>query len=102
MFLVFIWGFAGTMGLILLTFSLFLPVSVLDVIVCPSIDTPLYLFDPWPAFYHCLLCIRRFLAKSHVYMQVFGQNPRIHASFWLKLAYIHNCSLNSHIHPTFL
>ena len=63
----FYWGFVGTMGLILLTCSLFLLVFVLHFIVCSSIDTPLYWFDPWPAFYHCLLCIRRFLAKSHVY-----------------------------------
>ena len=69
------------MGLIFLTCSLFLPVSVLHVIVCSSIDTPLYWFDPWHAFYHCLLCIRRFLAKSRIY------GPS-HAVFWPKVAYM--------------
>ena len=69
-------GFIGTMGLILLTCSLFLLVSVLHVIVCSSIDTPLYLFELWPAFYHCLLCIRRFLAKSHIHMQLFFKQSR--------------------------
>ena len=34
--------FGGTMCLIFLTFSLFLPVYVLHFIVCSSIDTPLY------------------------------------------------------------
>ena len=61
-------GFTGTMGLILLTCSLFLLVYVLHFIVCSSIDTPLYWFDPWPTFHHCLLCIHRFLAKSHVHV----------------------------------
>ena len=61
----------GTMGLILLTCSLFLLVSVSHFIVCSSIDTPLYWFDPWPAFYHCLLCICKFLAKSRVHTQLF-------------------------------
>ena len=69
------------MGLILLTCSMFLLVSGLHFIVCSSIDTPLYLFDPWPAFYHCLLCVRRFLAKSHVHMPIY-------AGFCLKVAYI--------------
>ena len=48
-------GFAGIMGLIFLTCSLFLPVSVSHFIVCLSSDTPLYGFDPLPTFYHCLL-----------------------------------------------
>ena len=72
------------MGLILLTCSLFLLVSVSHFIVCLSIDTPLYLFDPWPAFYHCLLCPRRFLAKSHVHTRIFGQKSRGHVDFTLK------------------
>ena len=45
--------------------------------------------------------IHRFLAKSHIYMQVFGQNPRIHASFWPKVMYIRSCSLNNRVHPPF-
>ena len=94
MFLVCIWGFTGTMGLILLTCSLFLLVSGLHFIVCSSIDTPLYLFDPWPAFYHCLLCPCGFLAKSRVYVL-------FHADFGPKVAYIHSCSLYSHVHPPF-
>ena len=72
------------MGLILLTWSLFLLVSVSHFIVCLSIDTPLYWFNPWPAFYHCLLCIRKFLAKSHVHTRIFGQKSRIHVDFRLK------------------
>ena len=80
-------GFAGTMGLILLTCSLFLFVSELHFIACSSIDTPLYWFDPWPAFYHCLLCICRFLAKSRVHTRIFGQKSCIHAGFWPKSAY---------------
>ena len=80
-------GFRSTMCLILSTCSLFLPVSLSHFIVCSSIDTPLYWFDPWPAFYHCLLCIRRFLAKSRVHTRIFGQKSRIHAGFWPKSAY---------------
>ena len=75
------------MCLILLTCSLFLLVYVLHFIVCSSIDTPLYWFDPWPSFYHCLLCIRRFLSKSRVHMRIFGQKSRIHAFFWQKSTY---------------
>ena len=44
-------GFGGTMCLIFLACSLFLLVSMLHFIVCSSIDTPLYWFDPWPSFY---------------------------------------------------
>ena len=51
----------------------------------------------WPKFTY----IRGFLAKSRVYMQFFGQNPRIHATFWPKVTYIRSCSLNSRIHPPF-
>ena len=101
MFLVFIWGFVGTMGLIFLTCSLFFPVSLLHFIVSSSIDTPLDWFDPSPTFYHFILCIRRFLAKSRIHTWVFGQKSRIHASFWPKVAYIRNCSLNSCVHPPF-
>ena len=68
------------MGLIFLTCSLFLPVSMLHVIVFSSIDTPLGWFDPWPPFYHFLLCICRFLAKIHVHMQVFGQKSHIYTT----------------------
>ena len=75
------------MCLILLTCSLFLPVSVSYLIICSSIDTPLYWFDPWPSFYQCPLCICRFLAKSHVHTRSFGQKSRIHARFWPKSAY---------------
>jgi len=98
MSLVFILGFMGTMGLILLTCSLFLLVSVSHFIVCSSIDTPLYWFDPWPAFYHCLLCIRRFLAKSHVHMRIFGQKSRIHTGFWPKSTYTLRFLAKSHVY----
>ena len=66
-------GFGGTMCLIFLTCSLFLLVSMLHFIVCSSIETPLYWFDSWPMFYHCLPCIRRFLAKSRIHTWIFGQ-----------------------------
>ena len=81
-------GFAGTMGLILLTCSLFLLVSVLHVIVCSSIDTPLYLFDPWLAFYHCLLCIRGFLDNSRVHTWMFGQKAHTYATVIYIVMYI--------------
>ena len=55
--------------------------------VCSSIDTPLYCFDPWPAFYHCLLCICRFLAKRRVHTRIFGQKLCIHAGVWPKSVY---------------
>ena len=83
-------GFGGTMCLTFLTFSLFLLVSVFHFIVCSSIDTPLYWFDPWPAFYHCLLYIHRFLAKSRIHTWIFGQKLLIHAGFWPKSAYTCN------------
>ena len=82
-------GFAGTMGLIFLTCSLFLLVYGLYFIVCSSINTPLYCFDPWPTFYHYLLYIRRFLAKIHVHTRIFGQNSRTYADFWPKVTYTH-------------
>ena len=90
--------FGGTMCLIFLTCSLFLLVSVLHFIVCSSIDTPLYWFDPWPTFYHCLLCIRRFLAKSHIHMRSFGQKSRIHVLFWPKSMYTCSFLAKSHVH----
>ena len=87
------------------------PCLCVAFIVCSSIDTPVYWFDPWHAFYHCLLCIHRFLAKSHVHMWIFGQKSRIHAgfwpkptytcSFWPKVVYTCSCSLNSRVHPPF-
>ena len=89
------------MGLIFLTCSLFLPVSVLHVIVCSSIDTPLYWFNPWPAFYHCLLCIRRFLAKSHIHTWIFGQKSRMHADFWPKSVYTCSFLAKSHVYTQF-
>ena len=73
--------FISTMGLIFLNCSLFILFYVLHFIVCSSMDTPLYWFDPWLAFYHYLLCIRRFLAKSHVHMPIY-------AGFWPKVTYI--------------
>ena len=91
-------GFAGTMGLIFLTCSLFLLVSVLHFIGCSSLDTPLYWFDPLPAFYHCLLYIRRFLAKSHVHTQIFGQKLRIHVGFWPKSTYTCSFLAKSHVY----
>ena len=94
----FFFGVGGTMGLILLTCSLFLLVSGLHFIVCSSINTPLYLFDPWPAFYHFLLCIRRFLAKSHVHTRIFGQKLHIHAGFWPKSVYTLRFLAKSHVY----
>ena len=72
--------FGGTMCLIFLTCSLFLLVSMLHFIVCSSIDSPLYWFDPWPAFYHCLLCIRRFLSESRIHMRIFGQKSHTYTT----------------------
>ena len=89
-------GFGGTMCLIFLTCSLFLLVYVFHFIVCSSIDTPLFWFDPW--FDHCLLCIRRFLAKSHVHMRMFGQNSHIHVGFWPKSMYTCNFLAKSRIY----
>ena len=59
------------MCLIFFTFSLFLLVSVSHLVVCSSIDTPLDWFDPWLAFYHFLLCIHIFLAKSRIHTELF-------------------------------
>ena len=66
------------MGLLLLSCSLFLSVSVSHVIVCLSIDTPLYwfvldllfttAFSVYAGFWLKFACIRGFLVKSHVHM----------------------------------
>ena len=89
-------GFGGRMCLLLLICSLFLLIYVLHFIGCSSIDTPLYWFIHWPTFYHYLLCMHRFLAKSRVHMQIFGQKSRIHAGFWPKPTY--TCSILAKIH----
>ena len=70
-------GFAGTMGLILLTWSWFLSVSMSHFIVCLSIDTPLYwfglgllfttAFSVCAGFWPKVAYIRGFLAKSRVH-----------------------------------
>ena len=70
-------GFGGTMCSIFLTCSLFLLVSMLNFIVCSSIDTPLYWFDPWPAFY----------PLPSLYTRVFGQKSHTYADFWPNVAY---------------
>ena len=78
------------MGLILLTCSWFLSVFLLHVIVCLSIDTPLYWFgldllfttsfSVYTGFWPKVTYIRGFLAKSCVYMQLFGQKSRTYAA----------------------
>ena len=80
--------FIGTMGLIFLTCSLFLLVSVLHFIVCSSIDTPLYWFDPLPTFQ----------PLSSLYTQVFGQKSRTYADFWPKVAYTHRFLAKIHVY----
>ena len=95
-------GFGGTMCLILLTFSLLLPISVSHFIVCSSINTPLYWFNPWPSFYHCLLCIHRFLAKRCIHAWILGQKSRIHASFSPKSMYTCRFLAKSHVHMQLL
>ena len=89
------------MFLIFFIFSMFLPIFVLHLLVDSSIDSPLDWFHSFPSFYHCLLCIRRFLAKFHIYMQFFGQNPHIHACFWPKVVYMCYFYLYNRIHPPF-
>ena len=86
------------MGLIFLACSLFLPIFMSHFIICSSIDTPLYWFDPWPTFYHFLLCIRRFLAKNHVQTQGFGQKSCIHVGFWPKVMYTCRFLAKSRVH----
>ena len=68
------------MGLLLLICSLFLSVSVSHVIVCLSIDIPLYGFG-----------------LDLLFTTAFS----IYAGFWPKVAYTRSCSLNSHVHPPF-
>ena len=86
------------MCLIFLTCSLFLFVYVLHFIGCSSIEIPLYWFDPWPAFYHYLLCIHRFLAKSHVHTWIFGHKSCIHPGFWPKSVYACNFLAKSRVY----
>ena len=43
---------------------------------------------PWPAFYHCLLCIRGFFANTRVYTRVFGQKARTYAAVLYIVMYI--------------
>ena len=86
------------MCLIFLTCSLFLPIFVSHFIVCSSIDTPIYWFDPWPAFYHYLLCIHRFLGKSCIHTQIFGQKSHIHTGFWPKSTYTHRFLAKSRVY----
>ena len=64
------------MGLIFLTCSLFLPIFVSHLVVFSSIDTPLEWFDPWPTFYHFLLCIRGFQLKNRVDTLLFFEQSR--------------------------
>ena len=80
---------------------LFLPVSMSHFIVCSYIDTPIDWFDPWTAFYHFILSIHRFLAKSHVHMWIFGQKSRIHVGFLPKYAYTCRFFAKSRVHPPF-
>ena len=82
-----------------LTCSLFLPIYVSHLVLCLSIDTPLEWFHPWPAFYHFLLYIHRFLAKSCIHTQVFGQKSRIHTGFWTKVMYTCRFLAKSCVHP---
>ena len=89
------------MCLILMTFSLFLPISVSHFIVCSSIDTPLEVFEPFPSFYYFLPCIHRFLDKIRIHTWVFGQNSRINESFGKKSTYTCRFLDKSHVHPHF-
>ena len=86
------------MCLIFLSCSVFLLVSVLNFIVCSSIGTPLYWFEPWPAFHHYLLCIRKFLAKSRIHTQIFGQKSCIHVGFWPKSMYTRRFLAKCHVY----
>ena len=81
-----------------LAYSMFLVIFLSYLVVCPSIDTPLEWFDPWHTFYHFLLCIRSFLAKSRVHTWVFGQKSRIHAVFWPKGMYTCRFLAKSRVH----
>ena len=79
------------MGLILLICSLFLPVSVSHVIVCLSIDSPLYWFGLDLLFTTAFSVYVGFLAKSHVHTRIFGQKSRIYAAIFYTVAYILPC-----------
>ena len=116
------------MCLILLTCSLFLPISMfVHPLTLPFIGLTLGLlfttvFSAYAVFCPKVMYICRFLAKSHLYTWVFGKNPRIHVGFWPKVMYIRGflaknprihagfwpevtytrrCCLNSHVHPSF-
>ena len=65
------------MGLILLTCSWFLPVSVSHFIVCLSIDTPLYWFG-----------------LGLLFTTAFS----VYACFWPKFAYIHEFQSRTHVY----
>ena len=95
MLLVFLWGWGHN---VFYTCSLFLPISASHFIVCSYIETPLEWFDPFPAFYHFLLCIHRFLAKSRVHTWLFGQKSRIHVDVWPKSMYTCKFLAKSHVH----
>ena len=94
----FLFGVGGHSGLDILDLLFVSPFFVLHFIVCSSIDTPLYWFDPWPAFYHCLLCIRRFLAKSCIHTRIFCQKLLIHVGFWPKSTYTCSFLAKSHVY----
>ena len=74
------------MGLILLTCSWFLSVFVSHVIVCVSIETPLYwfgldllfttAFSVYMGFWPKVTYIHGFLAKSRVHTQLFFKQSR--------------------------
>ena len=67
----------GTMGLIFLICSLFLPIYVSHFIVCLSIDTPLYWF---------------------VLDLLFTTAFSVYVDFWLEVAYIRGFLANSRVH----
>ena len=82
MFLVLLWGW-GNNGLDIIDL---LSISVSHVIVCLSIDTPLYwfglgllfttAFSVYMGFWLKVAYIRRFLAKSRVHTQLFFKQLR--------------------------
>ena len=76
------------MGLILLTCSWFLSVSVSHVIVCLSIDTPLYWFGLDLIFTTAFSNIRVFLAESRVHTRIVGQKSCTYAAVLYTVSYI--------------
>ena len=104
-------GVCGHNGLDIIALLLVSLCFYFSFIVCLCIDTPRYwfgldllfttTFSVYAGLWPKVAYIRRFLAKIHLYMQVFGPNPHIHATFWPKVAHILNYSLNSHVHPPF-